>query len=204
MQKIIIATSNQGKIAEFNQLAIKYNIELIPQQHFNITDAEETGTTFIENAIIKAKNAAKVTNMPAIADDSGIEVQYLQQQPGVYSARYISENATNQERYNNILQELTGVPTEKRLARFQCVLVYLRNQYDANPIIGYGTWNGYIQEKATGINGHGYDPIFFSPEYKCSAAELTNEQKNKLSHRNKAFKSLMQQLYQHQIIANIC
>ena len=202
MKPIIIATSNQGKIAEFNKIAANYKIKLTPQTQKNVDDADETGTTFIENAIIKARHAAKITGMPAIADDSGIEIKYLNQQPGVYSARYLSRSATSAERCASILEKLSSATTqEARQARFQCVLVYMRSHEDANPIISYGTWNGYIQQQATGINGHGYDPIFFSPEYNCSAAELTETQKNSLSHRKIAFENLMEQLIIKEIIS---
>lgn len=194
MQKIIIATSNQGKIAEFNELGKQYQINLIPQQQVNIADAEETGTTFIENAIIKARNAAQAANMPAIADDSGIEIKYLNQEPGVYSARFVSKNATSNERCAAILAKMQNAVPEQRQARFQCVLVYMRSHKDANPIISSGTWNGYIQQQATGVNGHGYDPIFFCPEYQCSVAELTHQQKNSLSHRYIAFKKLIEKI----------
>lgn len=164
------------------------------QNEFNVSEVAETGTTFIENAIIKARHAAKETGLPAIADDSGLEVDFLQGAPGIYSARFAGEGASDQQNLDKLLQKMQDVATEKRTARFHCVLVYMRHANDPTPIVCHGKWEGRILDKAHGENGFGYDPVFFVPEDNCASAELAPERKKELSHRGKALAQLFQEL----------
>lgn len=195
-KQIVLATGNPGKVAEFNQMFNQFSIEFKAQKEFNVPEAAETGLTFIENAILKARNAAKHTGLPAIADDSGIEVDYLQGAPGIYSARYAGVDASDKENLNKLLAELAGVPAEQRTARFQCVLVYMRHADDPTPIVCQGSWQGVITEQASGANGFGYDPIFYVPERNCTSAELDKQDKNQISHRAKALAQLVKQMEQ--------
>ena len=188
---IVLASSNAGKVREFNQLLGGLQLEVVPQSHFNVADAEETGLTFVENAILKARNAAQHTNLSALADDSGLEVDALNGAPGIYSARYAAPEASDAENLEKLLAMLKDVPEEKRSARFQCVLVYLRHALDPTPLICQGTWEGRILTAARGANGFGYDPVFFVPTHACSAAELPAEIKNTLSHRGQALRQLL-------------
>jgi len=160
---------------------------------FNLPEAEETGLSFVENAILKARNAAEHTGLPAIADDSGIEVDYLLGAPGIYSARYAGEQASDQDNLNALLTALQGVPDKERAARYQCVLVMMRHSKDPTPLIVQDSWEGAILTEPTGQGGFGYDPIFWSPEHKCSAAELSKQQKHAISHRGKAMRALLAQ-----------
>lgn len=195
-KQIVLATGNPGKVAEFNQMFNQFGIEFKAQKEFNVPEADETGLTFIENAILKARNAAKHTGLPAIADDSGIEVDYLKGAPGIYSARYAGKDATDKDNLNKLLAALVGVPTEQRTARFQCVLVYLRHADDPTPIVCQGSWQGIITEQASGESGFGYDPIFYVPERNCTSAELAKQDKNQISHRAKALAQLVKQMEQ--------
>ncbi|GGQ09700.1 RdgB/HAM1 family non-canonical purine NTP pyrophosphatase [Shewanella litoralis] len=188
-QHIVLASGNKGKLAEFAQMFTTYGIEMLPQNQFNVPDVAETGTTFVENAIIKARHAAEITGKPAIADDSGIEVDALQGQPGIYSARYSGAGATETSNYLKLLDALTG--ETQRSARFQCVLVYMRHAKDPSPIICQAAWEGSINLTPQGEQGHGYDPVFIPQGFDCSAAELTSEQKNTHSHRGKALELLI-------------
>jgi len=194
MQKIVLASNNKGKVREFGQMLSMIDMEVLPQATFNIEDADETGLTFVENAIIKARHASAIAELPAIADDSGLEVDALKGAPGIYSARYSGEGATDEKNLLKLLGALKDVPEEKRTARFQCVLVYMRHAEDPTPIICQGTWEGIIITKPQGENGFGYDPIFYVPEYNCTSAQLSSEQKNKLSHRGIALKALVDKL----------
>ena len=194
MQKIVLASNNKGKVREFGQMLSMIDMEVLPQATFNIEDADETGLTFVENAIIKARHASAIAELPAIADDSGLEVDALKGAPGIYSARYSGEGATDEKNLLKLLGALKDVPEEKRTARFQCVLVYMRHAEDPTPIICQGTWEGIIITKPQGENGFGYDPIFYVPEYDCTSAQLSSEQKNKLSHRGIALKALVSKL----------
>ena len=194
MQKIVLASNNKGKVRELGQMLESLNMDVLPQAAFNIEDAEETGLTFIENAIIKARHAAKLSGLPAIADDSGLEVDALNGAPGIYSARYSGEGATDEKNLLKLLEDLKDVPEEKRTARFQCLLVYLRHENDPTPVICQGTWEGVITTEAKGANGFGYDPVFYVPENQCTSAELTPEQKNEMSHRGKALQKLLVEL----------
>ena len=188
---IVLASSNAGKVREFNQLLGDLQLEVVPQSQFSVADADETGLTFVENAILKARNAAQHTGLPALADDSGLEVDTLHGAPGIYSARYAGPNASDTENLEKLLGMLKDVPGEKRGARFQCVLVYLRHALDPTPLICQGTWEGRILTAPRGTSGFGYDPVFFVPTHACSAAELPAETKNALSHRGQALRQLL-------------
>lgn len=190
-EQIVLASGNAGKVREINQLLAEQQIRVIPQSEFDTPEAEETGLTFVENAILKARNAARHSGLPAIADDSGIEVDALKGAPGIYSARYAGPACDDEANNRKLLQELAGISGEDRSARFQCVLVYLRHAEDPTPLICQGTWEGQILEKPQGDNGFGYDPLFLVPEFGCSSAELSPEQKNALSHRGQALRKLV-------------
>ena len=191
MTAIVLASSNQGKVREINQLLTGLDLQVGPQTAFGVPDIEETGLTFVENAILKARNAAQHTGLPAIADDSGIEVDALRGEPGIYSARYAGEGASDQANLEKLLTELGDLSEEKRTARFQCLMVYMRHANDPTPQICEGTWEGRILFKPQGENGFGYDPVFYVPTHKCSSAELSAEVKNSLSHRGQALRKLL-------------
>ena len=189
--RFVLASGNPGKLREINQLLSGLHITAIPQTEFDVSDVEETGLTFVENAIIKARNAAQHTGLAALADDSGIEVDALNGQPGIYSARYAGKGATDQDNLDKLLEALKDTSEQDRSARFQCVMVYMRHANDPTPIICQGTWEGSILHAPRGENGFGYDPVFFVPTHQCSAAELDSETKNKLSHRGQALTKLL-------------
>lgn len=199
MDKFVLASGNKGKLREFSEIFSQYSVEVLPQSQFNVEEVPETGTTFVENAIIKARHAAEVTGLAAIADDSGLEVDLLEGAPGIYSARYGGENAGEKDNYIKLLDTLKP-HSEGRTARFQCILVYMRHAKDPTPIIAQASWDGKIAFSATGDNGHGYDPIFIPNEHHCSAAELNSEEKNRLSHRGKAMKLLISAMKQKGMI----
>ncbi|ABE55965.1 Ham1-like protein [Shewanella denitrificans OS217] len=198
MQQIVLASGNKGKLKEFEQMFAPFSIKVLPQSQFNVTEVAETGTTFVENAIIKARHAAKVTGMPAISDDSGLEVDALNGAPGIYSARYAAPNANEKNNYLKLLTALEG--EANRSARFQCVLVYMRHCDDPSPVICQASWEGKIALQPQGENGHGYDPIFIPELEECTASELSDSQKNSVSHRGKALKLLLSALTAHGII----
>jgi|TARA_B110000971_G_scaffold139888_1_gene142997 XTP/dITP diphosphohydrolase len=195
MNKIVLASSNQGKLREFKQILSAKKFELVPQSTFNFVDADETGLSFVENAIIKARHASELTGLPSLADDSGIEVDALQGRPGIYSARYaqVQGPSVDQDKENNkkLLLELADVPEPLRTARYQCVIVFMRHPQDPTPLICQGSWEGRILSEESGVNGFGYDPLFFVPSHNCTSAELSKEIKNDLSHRGKALRELM-------------
>ena len=191
MKEIILASSNQGKVREINQLLAGLDLHVQPQTDFGVPDIEETGLTFVENAILKARNAAQHTGRPAIADDSGIEVDALNGAPGIYSARYAGMGASDQANLEKLLTELGDLPEEKRTARFQCLMVYMRHANDPTPLICQGSWEGRILFKPQGENGFGYDPVFYVPTHDCSSAELAADVKNSLSHRGQALRKLL-------------
>ena len=193
-QRIVLASGNQGKLKEFSQILAPLDLEIVSQGALGVEDAEETGLSFVENAIIKARNACAAAGLPAIADDSGLEVDALSGAPGIYSARFAGPGATDQQNTDKLLQELGDIETKQRSARFRCVLVCMRHQNDPNPLIAVGSWEGKILDAPEGENGFGYDPIFWSPEYDCAAAQLTPEQKKAVSHRGKAVTQLTEQL----------
>jgi XTP/dITP diphosphohydrolase len=194
-QIVVLASGNAGKLRELDKVLAPLDVSLQPQAQFNVPDAEETGLSFVENAIIKARAAAQHTGLPAIADDSGIEVDYLNGAPGIYSARYSGAG----DEANNVLllQELGEIPEEQRSARFQCVLVYMRHALDPVPLICQGSWEGFILSEPRGENGFGYDPLFYLPDYQCSSAQLAPGIKNRISHRAKASRLLFDALRQH-------
>ncbi len=190
-EKIVLASSNSGKLREIQAVLNQQRYQLIKQSEFNVPDVAETGTTFVENAIIKARHAAELTGLPALADDSGIEVDFLQGAPGVYSARYAGQHGDNDANNAKLLQELKGVADDQRSARFQCVIIYMRHVQDPMPLICEGTWEGRILHEPSGVNGFGYDPLFFVPTHGCSSADLDPAEKNKISHRAQALQKLI-------------
>jgi len=192
--KIVLASGNAGKVREINKLLSDHGIEVVPQTEFGVPEAIEDGLTFVENALKKARHAAKLTGLPAIADDSGIEVDALGKRPGIYSARYSGEGATDAKNNEKMLAELKDVAEENRTARYWCVMVYLESENDPTPIITQGSLEGVIMTAPQGNGGFGYDPIFWLPEQKCAAAELSMEEKNKISHRAIALNALAEKL----------
>ncbi len=193
-QKIVLASGNPGKLREFQQLLSATDLQIIPQSEFTDIEAEETGLSFVENAIIKARHAARASGLPAIADDSGLEVDALNGAPGIYSARYSGAEANDDSNNKLLLEKLADVPEAQRSARFQCLLVYLRHADDPTPLICQGTWEGRIGFEAKGDNGFGYDPLFWVPEKNRHSAELPKDEKNRISHRGKAMTCLLQAL----------
>jgi len=191
---VVLASNNSGKVREINQMLAWLHLAVIPQSDRGVPEAEETGLSFVENAILKARNAARHTGLPAIAVDSGIEVDYLNGAPGIYSARYAGKGASDEQNLRKLLDDLVGVPQTERTARFQCLMVYLRHEFDPTPVICQGTWEGRILFEPRGTHGFGYDPIFFVPTHNCSSAELPPEVKNNLSHRGQALRELVQEL----------
>jgi len=190
-QRVVLASNNKGKVREIGQLLADHHMEVVPQSTFDIPEVDETGLTFVENAILKARNAAKLSGLPAIADDSGLEVDALKGAPGIYSARYAGPGAKDADNNTKMLRELAGLPEDERTARFQCVMVFMRHDQDPTPLICQGTWEGRILETPQGENGFGYDPLFFVPGEDCSAAELSAEVKNAQSHRGQALRALL-------------
>ena len=190
MTRVVLASSNQGKLREIQAVLAPFAMELLPQSDFAVTDAEETGLSFVENAIIKARHAATVTGLPALADDSGLAVDALDGRPGIYSARFAGPNATDLDNNFKLLASLANVPAEQRTAQFHCVLVYLRHAEDPVPLIAHGSWAGQILTQPRGDNGFGYDPLFYLPELDCASAELAPEQKNRVSHRALALQEM--------------
>ena len=192
-KKIIFATGNQGKLEEIRVILGEPDLEIISMKEAGIeADIEETGTTFEENAVIKATTIAKKTDEIVMADDSGLEIDYLNREPGVYSARYAGEDTPYSVKNQMLLDRLKGVEKEKRTARFVCVIAAALP--DGRVITTRGTIEGYIGYEPAGENGFGYDPIFYVPEYECSTAQLTMEQKNELSHRGKALRAMKEKL----------
>ena len=189
--KIVLASSNSGKLNEIQAVLDQQRFQLIKQSEFDVSDVAETGTTFVENAIIKARHAANHSGLPALADDSGIEVDALYGAPGVYSARYAGQHGADEANNMKLLNEMKNVADKDRTARFQCVIVYMRHAEDPMPIICEGTWEGEILHNLTGPNGFGYDPLFFVPTHGCSSAELAPAEKNRISHRAQALQKLI-------------
>ncbi len=194
MEKIVLASNNAGKAREITEILASYHISVVPQSEFGVPEIPETGLTFVENALLKARNACHHTGLPALADDSGIEIDALKGAPGIYSARFAGENASDEENLQKVLTELKDIPEAQRNARFQCLMVLLQHENDPTPLIFQGTWEGQILNKPQGENGFGYDPVFYVPEHQCSSAQLTAEQKNALSHRGQALKALAEKM----------
>ncbi len=196
-QQIVLATGNPGKVREMGEILAPFGLEIVPQSRFQVPEAEETGLTFVENAIIKARNAAAHTGLPAIADDSGLEVDALKGAPGIYSSRYAGADASDGENLEKLLADLGDLPEAQRTARFQCLMVYMSHAEDPTPLICQGSWEGRILFEPRGENGFGYDPVFYVPSHDCSSAQLSKEVKNRLSHRGQALRQLAERLQHH-------
>ena len=201
MSKVVLASGNVGKLREMSALLAPLGFELLTLGALGIASPEETGTTFLENALLKARHAAAAAKLPAISDDSGIEVDALEGRPGVYSARFAGPNATDQENLNKLLAELHGVHPEFRQARYHCVIVFVRSADDPDPTVAHGKWEGQIAREARGSGGFGYDPIFLPAGLHSTAAQLSADQKNKISHRALALLALVEQLRERGLAA---
>ena len=193
MRKVVLASSNKGKLIELQAILETRDVQLLPQSDFSVSDADETGLSFVENALIKARHACLATGLPAIADDSGIEVDALRGEPGIYSARYAGSHSPEADIDNNakLLRELKGVAEVDRTARFQCVIAYMRHATDPMPLICQGTWEGRILFSEEGENGFGYDPLFYVLSHGCASAKLDAVAKNAISHRGQALAQLL-------------
>jgi XTP/dITP diphosphohydrolase len=192
--RVVLASNNPGKIQEFREILNDFYLDIVPQSELGVEEAEETGLTFIENALIKARHAASKTGLPAIADDSGLAVLALHGAPGIYSARYAGPKATAQDNIEKLLANLDTIPDEKRHAEFHCVLVFMSHDKDPTPLVCDGKWSGMILRAPSGENGFGYDPLFYIPAEQKTAAELSSVIKNKISHRGIALQSLLKML----------
>ena len=194
MKNLILASDNAGKLRELSALLSQSSYRVIPQAEFNVPEVAETGTTFVENAIIKARHAAQHTGYAALADDSGIVVDALNGEPGVRSARFAGNQSTDHANNALLVEKLRAVPEPERSARYHAVIVFMRSAIDPSPIICEGSWEGTIVLEARGSNGFGYDPYFYLTEYGCTSAELSADEKNKISHRGQALKLLLERL----------
>ena len=194
MKTVVLASSNAGKLREMSALLAPLGFELVTQSALGISSPPETGSTFLENALIKARHAARAAKLPAISDDSGIEVDALGGRPGVYSARFAGENASDHDNLHKLLAELHGVHPEFRQARYHCVIVFIREATDPDPIVAHGAWEGQIATEPRGSGGFGYDPIFVPAGLHSTAAQLQPEEKNRLSHRAQALAALVTEL----------
>ncbi len=194
MKKIVLASGNKGKLREFQDLLGGCGFEVVPQSEFFSENAEETGLTFVENAILKARYACAKTGLPSLADDSGIEVDALNGRPGIYSARYAGDGANDEKNNQKLLLELNDISVKQRTARYHAVLAFMRHAEDPTPILCHGVWEGVILSEPRGLGGFGYDPLFFVPTHNCASAELSKEEKNRISHRGKAMQELLQKL----------
>ncbi|WP_372980454.1 RdgB/HAM1 family non-canonical purine NTP pyrophosphatase [Marinobacter sediminum] len=192
--KIVIASNNKGKIAELTDLLGPLGMTPVAQGELGVGEAEEPAVTFVENAILKARHASRVTGLPALADDSGLAVDCLNGQPGVRSARYAGDNASDQDNVDALLAAMASVPEGQRGAQFHCVLVFLQHADDPTPVVCHGRWPGAILSAPAGDGGFGYDPVFWVAEHQCSAAELSRAEKSRISHRGRALAQLTQQL----------
>ena len=194
MSRVVLATGNAGKVRELAALLADSGMEIVPQTELGVDDADETGLTFIENALIKARHASAVTGLPAIADDSGLAVDALGGAPGIHSARYAGLPGDDAANNAKLLDALDGLPEAGRGAQFHCVMVYLRHAADPVPVVCHGRWPGQILAQPRGDNGFGYDPLFLVPETGCASAELAPDVKNRLSHRGRALRQLVEQI----------
>ncbi|MES2366908.1 MAG: RdgB/HAM1 family non-canonical purine NTP pyrophosphatase [Pseudomonadota bacterium] len=192
MQKLVIASNNPGKLREIGRILSPLGYEAVPQSAFNVPEAEEPFVTFVENCIAKARHAAQITGLPALADDSGICVEALDGAPGVYSARYAGEPKSDQRNNEKLIAALAG--QANRRAHYYCVIVYLRHAEDPQPLIAEGSWHGEIIDTPRGDGGFGYDPYFLLPELGKTGAELAADEKNTISHRGKALLQLVDKL----------
>ena len=191
MKKIILATGNPGKVRELNAM-LEGHYQVLSQKDMQVQEVPETGSSFVENALIKARNAASQTQLPALADDSGLEVEALDGRPGIYSARYAGINATDEENLKKLLNEMKKHSNRK--ANFCCAMVFIRDAEDQNPIVIEKRWYGEILTRPIGSNGFGYDPIFYLKEYDCSSAQLDPKTKNQISHRGQALSDLLSEI----------
>ena len=194
MKQLVLASGNPGKLRELSAILDDLGYQLTAQSEFNVEEVAETGTTFVENAIIKARHAASQTGLAALADDSGIEVDALNGAPGVYSARFSGPGASDAANNALLVEKLHAVPAAERSARYRAVIVLMRHAADPSPLICEGSWEGVIQLQPAGDGGFGYDPYFFLPELGCTSAELSAAEKNRLSHRGKALVELKRKL----------
>jgi XTP/dITP diphosphohydrolase len=193
-RKVVLASGNPGKLREFSELLAPTGLELVPQSDLGIEPPPETGTTFVENALIKARNAARLSGLPAIADDSGIEVDALGGAPGVYSARYAGEGASDDANLSKLLDALDVIPASLRTARYRCVVVFVRDHRDSHPLVGQGTWEGRMIAERRGSGGFGYDPCFVPRGDSRTVAEMPADEKNQQSHRGQAMRAFLAQL----------
>ena len=193
-EQLVLASGNAGKLKELAHLLEPLGMEVASQADFDITPPEESGLTFVENALIKAREAARVSGLPALGDDSGLVVEALDGRPGIYSARFAGEHATDADNNALLLKELDDLPMERRAAAFHCCLVLLRHESDPAPIIAHGIWHGHILEQARGVGGFGYDPLFYDADLGAAAAELPLAEKSRVSHRGKALAELIKRL----------
>ncbi|WP_119328036.1 XTP/dITP diphosphatase [Cysteiniphilum halobium] len=195
MKEIVFASSNKGKIKEVSDILSPLGFKVIPQTKFNVPDADETGLSFVENAILKARHCARVTKLPALADDSGLCVDALNGAPGIYSARFAGEHGNDEANINKLLDAMQDIANDKRQAHFQCVLALVMHEDDPMPVIAEGRINGSITYVRRGHNGFGYNPIFLLPEYQQTMAEIANDIKNSVSHRARALAKLKEKLH---------
>lgn len=193
-KEIVLASNNLHKAREINALLRNTIFKIVPQSKFDVIEADETGVTFLENALIKARNAAEYTQHPIIADDSGIEVYGLEGRPGIFSSRYAGPDANDEDNLNKLIEDIKPLDKKARRARFFCSMVFIRHATDRNPIIVEGVWEGHVITKPKGENGFGYDPIFYIPTHRCTSAELSDGTKNQLSHRGQALRKLVEKL----------
>lgn len=191
MKEIVLATNNNGKVDEFHDFFAGMNVKFVPQSKFAVKSVDEVGLTFIENAIIKARHAAKLTGLPAIGDDSGLSIDALNGAPGIHTARYGGEHGNFTKNIEKVLSELKSISEEKRTAQVHCVLAYMRHELDPVPIICHGVWEVMISFEPKGTKGFGFDPIIYVPSHQCTAGEMDPEVKNSISHRAKAVKQLL-------------
>lgn len=196
--KIVLASGNRKKLDELNAILAPLGFDVVPQSEFGVPEAEETGLSFVENAILKARNAAAHTGLPALSDDSGIEVDALQGAPGIYSARFAGPTATDADNNALLVERLQAVPATDRRARYQCVIAFMRHAEDPVPLIAQGSWEGEVHLTPAGDHGFGYDPYFYIPELGCTAAQIEPAEKNRISHRGRALQALVQQLRKYQ------
>ena len=199
MKRLVLASGNPGKLRELSHILGDLGYELHPQSEFGVSEVAETGTTFVENAIIKARHAAAHTDLPALADDSGIEVDALDGAPGVYSARFAGPDADDASNNALLVEKLRAVPPAQRTARYRAVIVLMRHAADPSPLICEGSWEGMIQLEPAGSGGFGYDPYFYLPEQGCTSAQLSRAEKNRLSHRGQALTELKRRLAEHDV-----
>lgn len=195
-KKIVLASNNDGKVKEFRQLLAETELEVVSQSEFNISSAEETGQSFVENAILKARHACQLSGLPSVADDSGLVVDALHGAPGIYSARYAGEEGNDEANNQLLLKNLKHVSDAQRSARFHCALAFMQHNNDPTPIVCQASWEGRILFTPCGENGFGYDPLFYLLDKDCSSAELDPALKNQLSHRGQALQKLLIMLHE--------